>query len=323
MYKTLLLLLFSVMVLAKGWVFPGISECGMVTTYINNCEAYKVTPPDRNQKCRADNIYLPPNLSFYIKTTGNFEFMEVAISTRPSVPATILKIEKYMFGDGLTWHHTELTKEKHANDYIHSVYVDGVLKKTNSSTDDSTEVTLYFKGFPSYARDCNPDSDELLRESFHPKLPAPQASTEPPKENSTVDEAPEDEEKKYSLVFIISVSAGMAVAVLLIIIAALCYVFHKRLSSKGSEAQDAQENETEAIRFHNSRQFPSPPKHLPPNPMEDDPEKHIYWEVSDFGPVTSVGAGGCDNRRDSARESVNSLYATFDYNTEDDPKNYL
>lgn len=318
MYKTLLLLLSSVMVLPEGRASSNVRECELKTTFIYNCQVYTATSLDRNQKCRAA-INLSPMSSFYFKTGPNFGFMELALSTRPSVPATILKIENYMFGeDVLAWHYTELKEEKRANGYTYSVYVDSLSKRTNSSTYECTNVTVYFKGFPSYALDCDPDSYELLSESFPPILPATQPSTQPPIENSTIyDAVSQDGEEKFSLVFIISVSGGMAGAVLLVIIAAQCYIFHKRLRSKGGEAQDAQENETEVISFHNSRQLPLPPNPLNPDPMEDDPEKHIYWEVSDMGPVTSVG-GGSDDRRVSGHESINSIYATLEYHMEDD-----
>ncbi|KAK4304993.1 hypothetical protein Pmani_023093 [Petrolisthes manimaculis] len=354
-YNMFLLLLPSVMMaLAEGWPGNTVHECTLTKDDRYNssyCDVFSVISPVKNQECRA-NIGLSLNIPLYLKIGNIFDYMEIAITTLVSHQPFRIKIEKIMFGNEHDWHHTELREEIDGNGYTYySVYINHTFKKSIITYwYKVTKIEVYFKGYPYYAVGCIPVPNVPLIKPTPPPTPTTTPTTTttptpppPPPTTTPTTTTPtttittttttqhwttpspslptptngdidtdskeyQPDQEGYSPVFIISVSAGVVGVVLLITIAVLCYFL-----CKGDQAQPPLQNETEIISFHNNQQHLSP-QH---DPMEDDPETHIYCEVSDLGPVASVGAR-CDNdNRGSAHESVNSLYASFDYYMED------
>ncbi|KAK4313620.1 hypothetical protein Pmani_015024 [Petrolisthes manimaculis] len=308
------------MTLVEGQAGNKAHECYLKKAYdSHNCDVYSVSSPLRNQECRA-NISFYPNIPLYMKIGVIFGYMEIAITTKISVKPSRIKIEKYMFVNEHDWHHIELQEKEGLNGYNYSVYINDTFKKRITSSNKATNIEVYIKGYPNYALGCNPGPIQTTPQptsqttSDHWTTPSPSLPTPTNGDIDTDSKEYQPDQEGYSPLFIISVSAGVAGVVLLIIIVILCYVLCKRLKSdKEDKAQSPLGNETEIISFHNNQQHLSPQD----DPMEDDPEKHIYWEVTDLGPVASVGAM-CNDKRGSTHESVNSLYASFDYYMEED-----
>ncbi|KAK4313632.1 hypothetical protein Pmani_015036 [Petrolisthes manimaculis] len=300
-YKMFLLLLPSVMLaLAEGQAGNKVHECYLEKAYVShNCDVYSVTSPVRNQECKA-NINLTINIPLYLKIGLIFGYMEIAITTIPSFPPIRIKIEKYTFGNEYDWHHTELQEKEGLKGYTYSVYINDTIKMERTFSNKATNIEVYFKGYPYYALGCNPGPIQTTPQptsqttSDHWTTPSPSLPTPTNGDIDTDSKEYQPDQEGYSPLFIISVSAGVAGVVLLIIIVVHNYVLYKRLKSdKEDKAQSPLGNETEIISFHNNQQHLSPQD----DPMEDDPEKHIYWEVTDLGLIARVGASRDNDNR--------------------------
>ncbi|KAK3850198.1 hypothetical protein Pcinc_043077 [Petrolisthes cinctipes] len=313
-YKMFLLLLLNMMTaLAQRRAGNVVDECDLTRVYdygSDNCNVFSVKPPDINRVCWA-NIWLNSNIPLYLEFVQTFSYMEIAITTRPSIQPERIKIEKFMFGNEHEWHHIELQEIFDVNGYTYSVYINDNIKKEITSSNEATKIEVYFKGYLYYALGCNPVPNVPLSKPIQTTTTTttPQPTSQPISEhwttsvpslptptNGTIDADSKEyqpDQEGFSPVFIISVSAGVAGVVLLIIIAIHNHVLRKKLKSgKGDKAQSPLENETEIISFHNNPQRLSPQD----DPMEDDPEKHIYWEVTDLGLVARVGVPCYDDR---------------------------
>ncbi|KAK3881196.1 hypothetical protein Pcinc_014364 [Petrolisthes cinctipes] len=307
-------------------------DCIKIT--VNNDEgcsgAIRLVLPEGRQKCKIDSFPLS-SINFYLNRREDFKLLEFVYRNESGTKQPLLRIRIRQTNLNLSeerWYHIEMKKESQGTSSSTSryqVYVNGTCAKQRKKCITITpsadqELVINIRGNLSlYSEQCNPASTIPRTHLTTQPTPSPSTtrtdSTQPTPSPSTTrtDSTQQLQQDDYQwdpfsppLLYFLGAVGGTLV--MLIIITVLVVVARRRRRSTAlGRTTETNENRTDGTDGcqNNNTQLPLA--------SSGNPDHCIYEEVHDIRPAMSREMGSAyGERRGSAHDSENSLYATCD-----------